>query len=358
MECALDNLLEAARLAPSGDNTQPWRFLLSRSNRTLRLELVPARDASPMNAGQHMARIALGAALENMIQTAQINGWQYEQTSDNDSITFRLRENHPSGNECPSIRLRGTNRKKYRPTDLTVQQLNNLSTAMSPNESQAVWITAADDRKALSSLIGEADSLILSAEPVRRAFLEKVRFDKPVNAIVDEGLSLGSLEVSAFHRVGLRMMRWIPDAMLRTLGGPAMFRQAGLDLANSAAGFCVVTSKLSGAPRYYEIGQLFQRAWLALTTYDLASQPAMSLLVLRNMMDNLSPAAISTINLNVATRVLKEFEDLISHVAGESALQAALPGAIPGALLRFGQADDPTVRTGRLDIAQILKSTD
>lgn len=349
-EGALYNLLEAARWAPSGDNTQPWHFQLSRNKRAIRLELVPSRDASPMNAGQHMARIALGAALENMVQTASLNQWQFEQSSDDDSITLVLREDYSAGMPCPSIRDRGTNRKKYLPTELTAQQLDSLQTEMSPDESSVIWVTEASHRTRLSRLIGEADSIILIAEPVRKAFLEKVRFDQPVRAVVDEGLSLGSLEVSAFHRAGLRLMRWMPDVVLRTLGGAAMFRKAGLDLAKSSAGFCVVASKLSGSPRDYEIGRLFQRAWLALTRQQLASQPAMSLLVLQNMIDNIPAEALSAIDLKAAARVLGDFDDLLANVAGEK--------VSPGALLRFGRAQDPTVRTGRLSREKVASTID
>ena len=49
---ALDTLLEAAILAPSGDNTQPWRFAVDRERWTIAVDVDPTRDPSPMNAGQ------------------------------------------------------------------------------------------------------------------------------------------------------------------------------------------------------------------------------------------------------------------------------------------------------------------
>jgi nitroreductase len=60
MTGTLDTLLARAVRAPSGTNTQPWRFVVDDEARTIALDLDPARDPSPMNAGQRMARIALG----------------------------------------------------------------------------------------------------------------------------------------------------------------------------------------------------------------------------------------------------------------------------------------------------------
>src|SRR5439155_1531542 len=44
----------------------------------IELQVDEARDPSPMNCGQRMARIALGAALENLLRTAARHGWTTE----------------------------------------------------------------------------------------------------------------------------------------------------------------------------------------------------------------------------------------------------------------------------------------
>ena len=66
---AIDTLLEAGVLAPSGDNLQPWKFTFDRASRSILLDVDPKRDTSPMNAGQRMSRISLGAVLENVVRT-------------------------------------------------------------------------------------------------------------------------------------------------------------------------------------------------------------------------------------------------------------------------------------------------
>ena len=74
----LQKLVAAAAQAPSGDNTQPWRFVVDAAAETISLEVDQTRDPSPMNSGQRMARIAVGAALEGLLRTARGNGWTVE----------------------------------------------------------------------------------------------------------------------------------------------------------------------------------------------------------------------------------------------------------------------------------------
>ncbi len=48
----LESLVEAATRAPSGDNTQPWRFEIREKSNQILIHLDESRDTSPMNAGQ------------------------------------------------------------------------------------------------------------------------------------------------------------------------------------------------------------------------------------------------------------------------------------------------------------------
>ena len=54
MNPPIETLLAAAVHAPSGDNTQPWRFELDAGQGRIVLHLDPTRDPSPMNAGQRL----------------------------------------------------------------------------------------------------------------------------------------------------------------------------------------------------------------------------------------------------------------------------------------------------------------
>jgi len=339
---ALLTLLESARLAPSGDNTQPWRTAVDEQQSCVWLHLDPSQDRSPMNAGQHMARIALGAALENMSQTALHNQWQFAVQCQENGVSCRLLGDYSMGNVPHSILSRVTNRRLYSSVEILPSRMEALRTATPANHSQTIWVTQATDRAILCELIAQADSILLSLEAARRAFLEKVRFDQPVMAIVEEGLSLGCLELAAMQRLGLRLMPSVPNSILAACGGAALFRQAAARLTKSASGICVVSVACEPCEWKfaYHIGRTMERAWLALTAQQLHCQPMMSLPVLRNILIH-QPAdwLRSNQRLSIAA-LLERWDEFLER-------QFGCPRDTAGALLRFGEAQEPSVRTGR-----------
>ena len=314
-------------------------FDVDRQQRTITVSPDPARDPSPMNAGDRMSRIAIGAALENMAQTADGNGWQYRISTTESDATFELSEDYAAGEIDQVLRDRVSNRRKYKGAGLSDEQVGKLRAAI-PSESgtSAIWVFTDVERIALCQLISEADSMMLSNEIVRKAFLAKVRFDAPVNAVVEEGLALGTLELSVPDRVALRVMRWIPDFVLKLFGIRSKLRQAALRLAESADGFCLVVSKHDSSESDFQAGRVFQRSWLELTREGFAVQPMMSLIVLRNIRDNGDVQLHEEIGSQRTSQLLKQLAETQSF--GE--------GLYPCGILRFGHADPPTTRAGRL----------
>jgi hypothetical protein len=348
-ECtsALDTLLAAAVLAPSGDNTQPWRFAVDRETWTILIDVDPKRDESPMNAGQRMAWIAIGAAIENMVHTAEVNGWQYQltETTGDRPVQFRLQPTTDCGTVDPLLRARATNRKVYKGRELSAACIAALQAdTVAIDAISAHWITDTSVLTQISKFIARADALILGTKPIRDAFLAKVRFDQPANAIVDEGLSLGSLEVSAVERSMLGWMRYVPDGPLRLLGGRRVFANAAKKLAMSSAGLCMIAGPDDSLASKIPVGRVWQQAWLALTKQQLACQPMMSLLVLQNIRDHASNELLEAVGKVDSLRLLDEFLEFCHGMS--------LP--LAHALMRFGEADQPTTVTGRLPAHQSL----
>ena len=341
-QTCLDVLVEAGTLAPSGDNTQPWRLDVDRAGNRITLDIDPERDPSPMNAGQRMARISLGAVLENMARTAEHNGWGFDVVipPERGLAQFRVDVDELGGDIDPLLRRRVTNRRVYDGGDLDEERLADMRSSVPPRESvTASWVTDRRQRQTLVELIAKADGLMLSYRRIRDAFLAKVRFDVPVDAAVDEGLSLGSLEVNAIDRFLLRCMsRWsIPDGLLQAAGGRRTLGGLGRRLAGSASGFCIIASKSMGPQADLSIGRTWQSAWLACTRVGVATQPMMSLLVLQNIFDHEGREFFHPRDRDTVEGVLDRFGDWASDLCD---------GA-PAAIMRIGIAPPPTARVGR-----------
>jgi nitroreductase len=334
-------LLEAAARAPSGDNTQPWRFVVDEEAGTVALELDPTRDPSPMNAGQRMARIAVGAALENLVRAAQDLGWSAEPTAASPPAlaTVRLVGDAAAGGRVDeAICVRRTNRRPYDGRPVGAEVLDALARETPEAEGATThWIVGADRLAALAEVIGRADAIMFGDPTMRRAFLANVRFDEPPGAEVAEGLSLASLELSPADRVALRVMRRAPDWLLRLGGASKVFAAKARQLVAGASGLCLVAARGRDAATDLAVGRALQRAWLALTARGLAAQPMMSLPVLDNALDHGDDALRRALGADRVAALLDEFRARAPEVGDGR----------PAWLLRFGFAPPPSGRTGR-----------
>jgi nitroreductase len=344
MDGSLATLLTAAVRAPSGDNTQPWRFVVDPDAGTIALEEDATRDPSPMNAGRRMSRIAAGAALENLIREARIDGRavELERAVRPTLALVRLSSGVGETNRTGDVvAARVTNRRIYdgRPVpaevrDRLVRETPDLG------EVGTHWIDAVDRLPALARLIGRADAAMFGEASMRRAFLSKVRLDAAPGVPVAEGLSTSSLELSAAARWALRVMTRAPDRLLKLGGVSRVFATKARRLVASSSGLCLIVAPDDGEVTDLLVGRAMQRAWLTLTAEGLAVQPMMSLLVLENVWEHGDPALLASLGRGKLAALRDEFRASVPEIGDRR----------PAFLMRFGFAPAPSGRTGRLPL--------
>jgi hypothetical protein len=346
-----DALIDAAVRAPSGDNTQPWRFVVDSQLGCIRLQLDEGRDPSPMNAGQRMGRIAAGAALENLLQTAWNHGFaaELEPPGGADLAVVRLAGGR-DGAITPGETLlaRVTNRRLYEGRPVPAGFCDALERETLALEGVAArWIVGQDRLAPLADLIGQADALMFGEGSMRQAFLAQVRFDAPPDQPVTEGLSLASLELSASDRLALRVMRRMPDRLLKIGGAGRVFAAKARALVQSASGLCLVVAPDRSEATDVNVGRVTESAWLALTAQGMAAQPMMSLLVLDNVLEHGSPALVAILGRDRLAALLERFRALVAAEVG---------GGRPAFLMRFGFAPPPSGRTGRRPLEAVIQA--
>ena len=340
MNPALATLLDAAVRAPSGDNTQPWHFAVNEPEGRVTLLLDPARDPSPMNTGQRMARIALGAALENMVRTAHFNGWSVTDTSTTaPTLTVDVSRSAPrAGRIEPTILQRVTNRRVYDGRTLPPDLLQSLQ-RQTPEQDRirCRWIVHRPDLRQWADFIARTDAILLADPAIREAFLGNVRFDASSHASVAEGLSLAALELSRLDRLALRTLRRLPQWLVLRCGVPRLFARHARRLVESASGLCLVVAPDDRQETDVRVGRAVQHVWLALTAAGLAVQPMMSPLVLDNILEHGGPEHLAFLDRGKQQSLQNELR----------ALEPEIGSGRPAFLLRFGYALPPTGRTGR-----------
>ncbi len=345
---AIDRIVAASLSAPSGDNTQPVRFRVDRQARTIGLVLDPSRDPSPMNSGQRMARIAAGAALENLVRAAGALGLGVDfgpASADELALVRLIGEPFGPVGAGGGMAGRVTNRRAYDGRPIEPDALGRLAEATSPLGGLTThWIVDRGRIEALAGLIGRADAMMFGEPSMRRAFLAKVRFDEPAGAEVTEGLSLGSLEATAPERLALQVMQRIPDRLFRLGGAAGIFAKKSAKLVRSASGLCLVVAPDGAEASDVLVGRAMQRAWLALAAEGLAAQPMMSPAVLENVADRGEPSLREALGPDKLATLRSDLRALAPEIGARR----------PGWLMRFGHAPPPTGRTGRLPVEAVI----
>jgi hypothetical protein len=323
-------LISAAILAPSGDNTQPWKFEVDERASTITVLVDETRDTSPMNAGQRMSRIACGAVVANVERTAAWNGWatQIEQVNSS-SVRIKLSGSIFNSGTIPSeIRNRHTNRKLYNGHAIANSKLRSMERSIELPEGIGLrLISERHEIEQCAAVIGQADAIMFGQRRFLNAFLDNVRFDRPPNELVEFGLSIGSLELNWIERQLLSQMQHLPKALVCSLPMRRTFQRKASRLVCSASGLCVFTLNESSEASDFQIGRVMQRAWLEITACGLAVQPMMSMSIL-----NSTGLLTNSLHAGLA----------------DSAPAKHLNLMCPAAILRFGFGPPVSSRTGRL----------
>jgi hypothetical protein len=358
-ESELHYLIATAMRAPSGDNTQPWRFVIDTPNCAVDIIHDPIRDKSPMNAGGRMSRIACGTVLENLLTLAAARGWRtHVELFDTGAkpgriarvvLAERLHVGDSSHAEVV-IAERVSNRRLYDAREISPLVLSDLNRSTSTTPDMNVhWITDRVHLNRLADIIACGDTILFNDPTMRSAFLKNVRFDLPDQATASEGMPLASLQLSAMDRVALRCMPRVPQVLFALSGAARVLGSHARKLARSASGFCVITPR--GFPQQRELGtgQAAQRAWLALTDLGLAAQPMMSLMVVSNALQHGSAELVASLKRRNAVQVINAFNSVLKLAGIDNE---------PSFLLRFGYAPPPGGRTGRREFNDCVSAGD
>jgi len=340
---ALETLLAAAIKAPSGDNLQPWRFVLDAEASRITLYVDETRDPSPMNAGQRMSRIAVGAALENILRSASSRGWivELEDPVEPALAAVRLGSFDGHGQEDSAITRRVTNRRAYDRRPIPPDVLERLQEQTPDFEGvRTHWICDRARLDRLADLVARADAMMFGQPSMRQAFLENIRFDQPWDTEVEEGLSIASLELALVDRLALRMLRYVPDWLFKLAGLSRKFGATARRQIASSSGLCVIACRNSTRQVDIAVGRAMQRAWLGIAADGLAAQPMMSLAVLENVLSAGGPPLLAALGGEKALALLQQFRNILPD-SGEGKL---------GFIMRFGFAPPPTARTRRLHL--------
>lgn len=279
------HILDLARWAPSGDNTQPWRFEVLGDEHIL-VHGFDTRDHVVYDLDGHASQLAVGALLETMSIAATMVGRHATFNRRPDTPDTHLlidvhlawKEDSPVHPLATLIEKRTVQRRPMSTRPLSVETKQYLRASLGPSH-DVVWFEGMSWRARMARFMFDNAKIRLS---IPEAF--------PVHSSVIEWGARYSLDRIPDQAVGadpltLKLMRWAMVSWRRVafmnkylLGDLAPRLQ--LDLLPGmlcAAHFAIMAkSAPRGIDDYLEAGRAVQRFWLTASQLGLLLQPEMT----------------------------------------------------------------------------------
>lgn len=284
----LARILGLARWAPSGDNTQPWRFQVLGPEHVL-VHGLDTRDHCVYDLDGHPSQLAHGALLETLAIAASAEGRRVHVNRRPDGsethLLYDVRfESDPAIQPDPlvsCIEKRVVQRRALSTQPLSAQQKARLAGAL-PSGWRVLWFEGLLQRLRVARLCYDNARIRLTipeAYAVHRAIIEwNARFSQ--DRIPDQAVGLDALNLAVMRWA---MASWRRVHFLNTWFAGHLLPRVQMDLVpglRCAAHFALVTGGgLSTVDDYVQAGRVMQRFWLTAASLDLYVQPEMTPLI-------------------------------------------------------------------------------
>jgi hypothetical protein len=348
-------VLDLARWAPSGDNTQTWRFELT-GPRSARIHAWDTREHCVYDLRGRASQLGFGALIETVAIAASRQGLRADVCRDPTSpeprpvfeITLVPDPAVTPNGLAEFIRVRATQRRAMSIRPLTPGQKAAMEAAAGP-ACRLVWIERLPERLRLARLLGLSAKLRLGLreayETHRKAIEWHARTSQdrlPDQAL---GLSAPSLAMTRWA-----LAHWPRVRLVNALPGGSLVPRLELDLIPGIA--CAAHVLLVGrdAPATFDdhvvAGRAWQRLWLEATRQGLWMQPEMTPLIFASYAREKVAFTADPRGPRLAQRVAARLD----RVLGEAIARKTL------VLARIGAGPAPRSRSLRLPLERLGSS--
>ncbi len=340
-------LIEAAILAPTPDNNQPWRFAVREERLVVYLDTT---RTLPSDVNSMFDFVGLGAAIENACIAARQIGYdphvdfidspaeaQTSHLRPVASITFA-----PGGQPdplYPYLASRCTCRKLYSTKPVPVEPLSQLSaSAEQAGPVRIHWVTDRLQISELARLLAVSDLIRFQHKPFHEELYRQLRFTSKEAEQTRDGLDLRTFElppgVSSLFRylkpwARMQKVHQFGLGRLLTMPSATAVRRSG------AVGFLSVSE--AKAEPFVRGGMAFERLWLRATSLNLALQPLGSLPIFLAHWRQLGGSRLSPAHIASVRQLAGRLRDLLPEV----------DGGVLQIMFRIGHSPPPKFRSLR-----------
>jgi nitroreductase len=263
----IKTIISYALMAPSGHNSQPWKFRTEGHF----IKLLPdySKALPVADADTHELFISIGCVLENLVIAAKQLGYNcnimYDMTDGAEEILIHLFEDGLTSKDFlfESIPERHVNRSNYLNAEIPEEVLQQLLKTSASDDVNVLTITNSELKHRIALLLKKAAYLQFNRKEYKNELLNWIRFNEKAANEHKDGLRSASMGSPETHpAIGTFFFNHFA-----TPGGEA--KKAGL-LAEDSPVLVVFAATENSKRNWIDLGRSFERFSLAATRYGIA----------------------------------------------------------------------------------------
>ena len=256
-------LVRNATLAPSGHNTQCWKFHIEQNA----ISILPdfSRRTPVVDPDDHHLFVSLGCALENLAQASLAHGLKSLARFDDVKNTLAVTLEQTRALASPlyqAIPQRQCTRGLYDSMPLSAPELKALEQAGSGNGARVLLFTATPDIENILQLVIEGNTAQLNDAAFVKELRQWIRFSGSEAVEKSDGLyasSSGSPSVP----------RWLGSPMFDIMFSAKSENDKYASQTRSSAGIAVFVSDVDDKTHWIEAGRCYERCALQATALGI-----------------------------------------------------------------------------------------
>jgi hypothetical protein len=348
MNPEIKQLIEAAIMAPSGENCQPWRFEVGESQ--IRLFNHPESDQSLYNFRQRGSLISHGAVLENMAIAGAGLGYKFKFDLFPDEgepnlvalITWE-KVSRQADPLASAITRRITNRKEFKMDPLAADDrvaLEKAAASVKGGGAELKFITDRPTIDRLAKALSTNERVLFENKFLHHFFFDHIRWTKAEDTINPSGFFLPTLELSAPEAKGFSLFKnWPVVAVLKHLGLGKKVGAANLAKYRAASALLAFSlPAAAGEADFVNLGRMMERVWLTATNHQFWLQPATGVLFINQRLSAGDSAHLNPKQKNLIKEAYREIEKDFGW-AGQNKVITLL--------FRLGHGEPPSAQASR-----------